>query len=129
MSFAGSESDGSLTLGVADPSVDSLVSFPEASGRIVTTGSLPSVMDGVTVIDGTVVRGSVRMRGDVSIGPRLARTTLDISAPIASAFPMTFGGASGANGRLSLGVPDPTEDRMVVLPDVSGTVLTTASLP
>lgn len=44
LTFAGGALDGDLTLGLPDSSVDTIVSFPEAQGRIITTGSLPSVM-------------------------------------------------------------------------------------
>ena len=129
MTFAGGALDGDLTLGLPDSSVDTIVSFPEAQGRIITTGSLPSVMQDITVVGDTTVKGHVNMEGDVEIGPRLSRSSLGISAPISSAFPLSFRGSSPGNEKLSLGVVDPTQERLVVLPDASGTIITTGNIP
>lgn len=130
--LAFSESGGSssvLTLHVPDPTFDNLLHFPDASGTIVTSGSLPTVMEQLVVTGAAQIRGPVVMDGDVTIGDALSPSSLSLNSAIASAFPLSFSGSSPANPTLSLGIEDPTADRLLVLPDVSGTVLTTGNLP
>lgn len=81
------------------------------------------------MVGDTTVKGHVSMEGNVEIGPRLSRSSLGISAPISSAFPLSFRGSSPGNERLSLGVVDPTQERLIVLPDASGTIITTGNIP
>ncbi len=130
LTFAGpDEGAGSLTLGVPDPTRDSFLHIPDASGKLVTTGSLPGVMETIAVVGESVVQGAISMHGDVSIGDRLRVSSLEFNTPIGGAFPLKMAGQSRANGKITVGVQDPTQDRLLVLPDVSGTVITTGNLP
>ena len=119
----------SVTLSVPDPTGDSYIHLPDESGTIVTTGSLPGVVDKMVVVGGATLKGKVRMQNDVVIGDKLKPGILEVHSPLASSFPLTFGGASPANERLSLSVEAPTDDRVLVLPDASGTLLTSGSMP
>jgi hypothetical protein len=130
LSFAGSgSSQGSLILGVTDVTMDSRITMPDASGKVITTGSLPSLADNVAIVGETSLRGPVRLEGNVTIGDPLTTSRLEINAALSTAFPLTFSGTSPQNPRITVGVQDPSRERLLVLPDATGTVITTGNLP
>ena len=68
----------SVTLNLPDPTGDSFIHLPDASGTIVTTGSLPAVMDNMVVVGSATLEGKVRMEGDVVIGDKLKPGLLEV---------------------------------------------------
>ena len=68
---------------IPDPSGDSYLHLPDASGTVVTTGSLPSVIDSMVVVGGARLEGKVRMHGDVTIGNKLEPSILEVHSPLA----------------------------------------------
>jgi hypothetical protein len=120
------------TFHVADPTADSFVALPDASGTIVTTGSLPGVLDQLEVVGGAAVHGDVAMLGNVQVGRDRDGAPARLRGALAGAFALGFtGGAPTAPGagRISLGVSTATGDRLLTLPDASGTVVTSGNLP
>ncbi|KAJ1471518.1 hypothetical protein T484DRAFT_1843759, partial [Baffinella frigidus] len=115
---------------VPDPTADSFLSLPDQSGTVVTSGSLPLVMDKVEIVGETAIHGDVTFKGALTIGDALAPAPLLFRGALANAFPLAFtGGAQGGRDRLLLGVTDATGDRLLTLPDASGTVLTSGNVP
>ena len=90
---------GTVTLSVADPTGDSYLHLPDASGTILTSGSLPAVMDTLVVVGAASLQGTVQMLSHVEIGTKLTQTLLEVHSPLASSFPLSFAGAS-PNGHL-----------------------------
>ena len=104
-----SNPSASLTLTVPDPTGDSFIHLPDESGTIVTTGSLPAVVDRMVVVGGATLQGKVRMEGDVVIGDKLnAGGVLEVHAPLTNSFPLSFAGASPADQLLTLSVGERT---------------------
>jgi hypothetical protein len=51
---------------------------------------------------------------------------IQIHAALAGDYPLSFAGTTGRDGpRVTIGVEEPAADRVLTLPDVSGTLLTT----
>ena len=95
--------------------------------------------DDAWVVSSSRLEGTLSLSGQrVTIGDPSTATTLKLHAPIAGSFPLSFAGGGGAaegggggggegRGRVSLGVSQPASDRLLVLPDASGTLLTSVS--
>jgi hypothetical protein len=85
--------DFELTLSAGDPTEDRVITFPDASGTVITTGNLS-----------------------------------DLAATGVFAGQIIFEGATANDFETTVQVQDPTADRTITLPDVSGTVITTGNL-
>ena len=133
----GGEMEAAVTLTVPDPTSDSLMTFPpEAGGTIVTTASLPALSVDMQVVSASELRGPAELTGNVRIGDDLSPSSLLLNAHIGGAFPLTFSAGAGrgpltalAGDHVSLGVELPSADRTLVLPDVTGIVITSGSMP
>ena len=69
--FEGTTADGyETTLQVTDPTADRLITFPNVTGHVVTTGDTGSVRS-TMILDGTI------MNADISLGARIAVSKLD----------------------------------------------------
>jgi hypothetical protein len=128
----GGNYDAASFLSMSDPSVDNLVYWPPASngGSVLTTGMLPSLRDHMSIVGNAAVRGPTEMNHDVVIGNLLHPSTLTLHSSISTVFPLTFKDASTPDEqKLVLGMEEPSGDRVLMLPDITGTVITTGNLP
>ena len=128
----GGNYDAASFLSMSDPSVDNLVYWPPATtgGRVLTTGMLPSLRDHMSIIGNAAVRGPTEMSDDVVIGNLLHPSTLTLHSSLSTVFPLTFREASTQDEqKLVFGMEEPSGDRVLMLPDMTGTVVTTGNLP
>lgn len=132
ISFDGSvRGPAQTTLSSPEPTIDSVITFPDASGTILTTGNIPSVLSNITSIHGARMQGGARfLDGDVMIGEAERPVNLDIFAHILGANSLIFDGSSSKDGRtLVLSADDPQGDNHLTLPDASGTIITSGNFP
>ena len=85
--------DFELTLSAGDPTEDRTITFPDASGTVITTGNLSDITT-TGVFSGQII----------------------------------LEGATPNDFETTVQAQDPTADRTITLPDVSGTVITTGNL-
>jgi hypothetical protein len=85
--------DFELTLSAGDPTQDRVITFPDASGTVITTGNMSDITNT------GIFSGQIILEGAT---PNEFETTVQAQ--------------------------DPTADRTITLPDVSGTVITTGNL-
>jgi hypothetical protein len=98
--------DFELTLSAGDPTADRVITFPDETGTVITTGNL-GVITSLT-------------------NPSISGPT--ISGLIISDSSIVLEGATANDFETTLSVTDPTGDRTITLPDVTGTVITTGNL-
>jgi len=127
-----------LTLFFPDPAGPETISFPAETGEVLTTVSLGSSLTSVGTLEegalgstfGTASvasldsRGNSVLRHDVDIGTN-QQDRLAINAHITSRI-LVFD-ADSTGGRMSFSFPDPSADRSIVVPDESGSMLTSSS--
>ena len=101
--------DYETTLAVTDPTADRTITLPNATGTVV-------------LADGS---GNVTVSGNLTV--QGTTTTID-SSTIAVTNSFTFEGSTANDYETTLTVTDPTADRTITLPNVSGTVITTGNL-
>ena len=101
--------DYETTLAVTDPTADRTITLPNATGTVV-------------LADGS---GNVTVSGNLTV--QGTTTTID-SSTIAVTNSFTFEGSTADDYETTLTVTDPTADRTITLPNVSGTVITTGNL-
>ena len=124
--------DAASFLCMPDPSMDQMLYWPAGSsgGRILTTGALPPLRTHLSVVGDAAVHGPLSMSADVVIGDLADSAILKVHSSISTPFPLSFKETSTPDDqRLVLGVEEPTADRVLMLPDVTGTVITTGNLP
>jgi hypothetical protein len=92
------------TLAVTDPTADRTITFPDATGTVVVTDPI----------------GNVTVDGDLTV---LGTTTTLNSVILEVQNEVKFEGLTANAFETSLKVVDPTEDRIVTLPDATGTVV------
>ena len=97
------------TLAVTDPTADRTITLPDATGTVV-------------VADGS---GNVTVSGNLTV--QGTTTTID-SSTIAVTNSFVFEGSTADSYETTLTVTDPTADRTVTIPNVSGTIITTGNL-
>ncbi|EKX41203.1 hypothetical protein GUITHDRAFT_142133 [Guillardia theta CCMP2712] len=117
-----------LTLHLPEPSSSAIVHLPDSSGSIVTAGTLPEVFEEVSVLGVTSLDGETRIGGNLLIGDPRTASSVRFNVQFLGSVPLTFSDRSWPDNVLSIGVESPTEDRLLTLPDVSGTVLTTGNM-
>ena len=98
--------DFELTLSAGDPTADRVITFPDETGTVLTTGNL-GVITSLT-------------------NPTISGPT--ISGLIISDSSIVLEGATANDFETTLSVTDPTADRTITFPDVTGTVITTGNL-
>jgi hypothetical protein len=133
LSFRGPliDSDSIMSIQQSPTSVDTQISLPDYSGTLVV-GELPAVMNIMHVLPsgGVDFDWSVRFDNDVNFGERTQGTaSLDILAVLGDSFPLSFGGTFPSGQKVSIGSPQASTDSVVTLPDATGTILTTDSIP
>jgi citrate lyase gamma subunit len=110
ITFEGATADSyETTLAVTDPTADRTITLPNATGTVL-------------LADGS---GNVAIVGNLTVS---GTTTTVNSTDINIQNSFTFEGATADGFETILSVVDPTADRSVFIPDVSGTVVTTGNL-
>ena len=110
ITFEGATADSYETvLQVTDPTADRTITFPDATGTVV-------------LADGS---GNVTVSGDLTVS---GTTTTINSTTINATTGIVFEGTTANSFETTLAVTDPTEDRTITLPNVTGTVITTGNL-
>ena len=109
--FEGATADAYETsLVVTDPTADRTITLPNSSGTVVLS-------------DGS---GNVTISGNLTVSG--TTTTID-STTVNVVNSFVFEGATADAYETTLTIVDPTADRTITLPNVSGTVITTGNLP
>jgi hypothetical protein len=85
-----------------EPTADRTIGLPDVDGTVVTTGNLSSITTVGVLTQPIVIEGTNQ--------------------------PLIFEGATANDFETTLAVIDPTADRTITLPDVTGTVITTGNL-
>ena len=132
LSFGGTfASDSTVSIGTPQVSKDSIVTLPDTSGTILTTGNIPKSMGNISAIDRTILQGGVTFQdSDVEIGEPGTNIGLHLNANIVGLSSLTFDGSTRKDGRtLVLSAADPEGNNEVTMPDASGVVITTANFP
>ena len=115
ITFEGSTDDAhETTLAVTDPTADRTITFPDASGTVVTT-TATQTLENKTLTNPTINAGT--FSGTFT-------GTMDATAIVLSgASPIVFEGASADAHETTLGIVDPTADRVVSLPNATDTLV------
>lgn len=109
--FEGTTDDAyETTLQVTDPTADRTITLPNSSGTVI-------------VADGS---GNVTISGNLTV--QGTTTTID-STTVNVVNSFVFEGATADAYETTLTITDPTADRTITLPNVSGTVITTGNFP
>ena len=145
--FEGSTAnDFETTLQVTDPTADRVITIPNVNGTIITTGNLSDITD-IGVFSSTIkMEGATADDYELTLSAGNPTEDREITFPNASGTVITTGNLSDitATGIFSgqiilegttpnefettVQAQDPTADRTITLPDVSGTVITTGNL-
>ena len=105
--------DFELTLSAGDPTADRTITFPDATGTVALTTDIAA---GIVTESGTQTLTNKTLTSPVVSGLTLSDSSIVIEGSTANDFETT------------LTVTDPTADRTITLPDVTGTVVTTGNL-
>jgi hypothetical protein len=95
------------TLTVTDPTADRTITFKDESGTVAFTADIPSLS------------GYVTETGTQTL------TSKTLTSPVVDGNGVVFEGTTANEFETTLTVTDPTADRTITLPNVSGTVITT----
>jgi hypothetical protein len=98
--------DFEVTLNAGDPTADRSIFLPDVSGTVVTTGNLSAITS---------------LTNPIISGPTISGATFSDAA-------IVFEGTTVDDFETRLEVADPTADRTIIFPDVTGTVITTGNL-
>jgi len=98
--------DFETTLAITDPTADRTITFPDVTGTVVTNGNLGAITS--------------------LTSPTISSPT--ISGLILSDSSIVIEGATANDFETTLSITDPTADRTITFPDVTGTVITTSNL-
>ena len=113
--FEGSTDDAyETTLAVTDPTADRTITFPDASGTVVTTTSTQTLTN-KTLTSPTINAGT--------FSGTFTGTMDATSLVLSGASPLVFEGASADAHETTLGIVDPTADRTVSLPNATDTLV------
>jgi len=113
--FEGSTDDAyETTLAVTDPTADRTITFPDASGTVVTTTATQTLTN-KTLTSPTINAGT--------FSGTFTGTMDATSLVLSGASPLVFEGASADAHETTLGIVDPTADRTVSLPNATDTLV------
>ena len=113
--FEGATADAhETTLAVTDPTADRMITFPDASGTVVTT-TASQTLENKTLTSPTINAGT--------FSGTFTGTMDATSLVLSGASPLVFEGASADAHETTLGIVDPTADRTVSLPNATDTLV------
>ena len=113
--FEGATADAhETTLAVTDPTADRTITFPDASGTVVTT-TASQTLTNKTLTSPTINAGT--------FSGTFTGTMDATSLVLSGASPLVFEGASADAHETTLGIVDPTADRTVSLPNATDTLV------
>jgi len=112
VNFEGTTANGfETTLAVVDPTADRIVTFPDVSGTVITTGNLT----GITALTSPTISNATF-------------TGQQTGLELAFSQNIVFEGTTADAFELTLSAGEPTADRTVTLPDETGTLTTEANV-
>ena len=115
ITFEGATADAHETsLAVTDPTADRTITFPDASGTVVTTTATQTLTN-KTLTSPTINAGT--------FSGTFTGTMDATSLVLSGASPLVFEGASADAHETTLGIVDPTADRTVSLPNATDTLV------
>ena len=115
IAFEGATADAhETTLAVTDPTADRTITFPDASGTVVTT-TASQTLTNKTLTSPTINAGT--------FSGTFTGTMDATSLVLSGASPLVFEGASADAHETTLGIVDPTADRTVSLPNATDTLV------
>ena len=115
ITFEGATADAhETTLAVTDPTADRTITFPDASGTVVTT-TATQTLENKTLTSPTINAGT--------FSGTFTGTMDATSLVLSGASPLVFEGASADAHETTLGIVDPTADRTVSLPNATDTLV------
>jgi len=137
ISFEGATAnDNETTLQVTDPTADRTITLPDATGTVVlrdstdtlsnksialgsntVTGSIADFNTALTDADFATLAGSETLSNKTLTSPTVSGLYLSDSS-------IVFEGSTNNNNETTLSVTDPTADRTITIPDVTGTIIT-----
>ena len=143
--------DHELTISAGDPTADRTATFPDATGTIVldsatqtltnktlTTPVISSITNGAATLTLPTSTGTIALTSDIAAGivtesGTQTLTNKTLTSPVVSGLTLSdssivIEGSTANDFETTLTVTDPTADRTITLPDVTGTVVTTGNL-
>jgi hypothetical protein len=143
--------DHELTISAGDPTADRTATFPDATGTIVldtatqtltnktlTIPTISSIINGAATLTLPTSTGTIALTTDIPAGVvtesgTQTLTNKTLTSPVVSGLTLSdssivIEGSSANDFETTLTVTDPTADRTITLPDVTGTVVTTGNL-
>lgn len=126
------------TLTVTDPTADRTITFPNASGTVALLGTIAlgtdttgNYVNDVTAGTGVTVTHTPGEGSSptIAIGQAVATSDSPTFAGLTiNGGTVTFEGATADAFETTLSITDPTADRTITVPDVTGTIITTGNL-
>jgi hypothetical protein len=143
--------DHELTISAGDPTADRTATFPDATGTVVldsatqtltnktlTTPVISSITNGAATLTLPTSTGTIALTSDIAAGivtetGTQTLTNKTLTSPVVSGLTLSdssivIEGSTANDFETTLTVTDPTADRTITLPDVTGTVVTTGNL-
>ena len=139
--------DFETTLTVTDPTADRTITFPDAAGTVALTSDISvtasstntftnkSIALGTNPVSGTLAEFNTAVTDAdlVSLAGTETLTNKTLTSPVVSGLTVSdssiiFEGTTANEFETTLTVTDPTADRAITFPDVSGTVITTGNI-
>ena len=115
ITFEGATDDGNETiLAITDPTADRTITFPDATGTVVTTTATQTLTN-KTLTSPTIAGGT--------FSGTFTGTQDLTSVVLAGGSPLVFEGASADAHETTLAVVDPTADRTVSIPNATDTLV------
>ena len=114
--------DGVLAFGNDAASQGSFVDQVTFTPNSTVTNGTVAVKGNLTVGNALTVTGTTTLNGNLVLGDAAA-DTLTIGATLQGASPLTFEGATSGDFETTFAITDPTADRTITFPDLTGTVV------
>ncbi len=117
---------------IVDPTADNVITLPNAAGTFPVSVSTPLTLSAAGDIDldqslaytwtgAHTFSADVALNADTTVGDATS-DTVTMTSHLSGGTPLRFEGATNNSAWLGLVVTDPTTDRLITLPDASGTV-------